>query len=436
MLRGERFEVDLGQDDEDAEASTQTAVLPGAFVNDILERKTAAPKPPTAPTLKSNTGFPEHGMRKAESRFKQRQNGKSGEKGAPRPSATSQDASFGQPATGGKARTWEEEEKARIDRENNDRLAEMSSAEIEQERQELLNSLGPEMIQKLLQRSNIDSGGAETDLSKPNEPLPGSSLKRNNADGERREKKVAFAAEDVDDHAAAAAEPELEDDDPTDSAPPAASLPAEDSIHFPHPTQPPELDPSSDSFLSDLHTKYFPSLPADPDKLEWMQAKSNPKTNTYDPSASGLEPKDIRFSFKGALIPPSTAAAIPVTAGLHHHGDAPDAAGYTIAELSHLSHSSYAAQRCIAFQTLGRILYRLGTGEYGDAGEPTEVEGGMGPLARGLWREVNQEKVTEMLVRESEGKGVDGGRHLSAKAYATEAVWLWQKGGGRRLGAE
>ena len=33
---------------------------------------------------------------------------------------------------------------------------------------------------------------------------------------------------------------------------------------------------------------------------------------------------------------------------------------------------------------------------------------------------------------ESEGKGVAGGRHMSARAYATEAVWLWQKGGGRR----
>ena len=37
---------------------------------------------------------------------------------------------------------------------------------------------------------------------------------------------------------------------------------------------------------------------------------------------------------------------------------------------------------------------------------------------------------------ESEGNGVDGGRHLSAKAYATEAVLLWRKGGGRRWKAD
>jgi hypothetical protein len=148
-----------------------------------------------------------------------------------------------------------------------------------------------------------------------------------------------------------------------------------------------------------------------------------------------LNPKDLRFSFKGELIPPKTASEIPVTAGLHHHGDAPEAAGYTISELEHLAHSSFAPQRCIAFQTLGRILYRLGKGEFGDSGEPgadtVGAEDTFGELARGLWREIEREQVIQTLVRESEAKGVDGGRHVSARAYATEAVWLWRKGGGR-----
>ena len=444
MFRGQKFEVDLGDDDESGQAQGGNAALPGAFVNDVLERKPAAAKPPTAPTLKSKTGFPDHHGPRKESRFKQRQNEKPGVPVESRPSLSEQptptNGSTKQPEPRGEARTFEEEEKARIDRENNERLAEMSPAEIEQERRELMDNLSPEMIQLLLSRSNINSGGAETDLSRHVERPPGSILKQPEAREGKTEKKVTIAAEDLDkpNREADDVSPPPSDDEGTE---PTETQPAEgDSVHFPRPPQPPPLDPDSSTFLQDLHTKYFPSLPSDPDKLEWMQQPTpNAKTNTYDPSASGLEPKDIRFSFKGALIPPSSAAEIPVTAGLHHHGEAPEAAGYTIAELSHLVRSSYAPQRCIAFQTLGRILYRLGLGEFGDAGERSDVVGaeeGFGALARGLWREMGREKITEMLVRESEGRGVDGGRHVSAKAYATEAVWLWQRGGGRRLAGE
>jgi hypothetical protein len=162
--------------------------------------------------------------------------------------------------------------------------------------------------------------------------------------------------------------------------------------------------------------------------------------SAYDASATSLNPNEIRFSFTGTLLAPRTAAEIPVSDGLHHHGDAPESAGYTIPELAHLSRSTYAAQRCVAFQTLGRILYRLGKGEFGDPGEPganlVGAEDTFGELARGLWREVDKEHVFAQLVAESEGNGVDGGKHVSAKAYATEAVWLWRKGGGRRWKAD
>lgn len=433
MFRGERFEIDLGSDDASGYAAN--TALPGAFVNDVLERPTA-PQPPTAPTLKNKTGFPEHGSRRAESRFKQRLSAQRPVESMDPPSVSAPESprngSTLQTAPSSEKVTWEEEEKARIDRENNERLADMSNAEIEQERKELMNSLSPEMIQKLLQRSSIESGSAEADLMRQREPVPGSSMKQANAMNDRVDKKVAFAEPPptVDDQLEDATG--LEDPDDNEAQPSGTEpLPADDSIHFPQPSQPPELDPSSANFLTDLHTKYFPSLPSDPEKLEWMQPTK--ASNSYDPAASALEPKDLRFSFKGALIPPSTATSIPVTAGLHHHGDAPEAAGYTIPELSHLARSTYPAQRCIAFQTLGRILFRLGKGEFGDA---AAEDGGLSVLARGLWREMGKEKVTEMLVRESEGKGVGGGRHVSAKAYATEAVWLWQRGGGRIMGAE
>lgn len=425
MIRGEKFEVDLGSDDEQ-DAGGKAGPLPGLFVGDVLERQPTSPKPPAAPTLKSKSGFPEHKKRPVESRFKQRRVVEPA-RSTPANQTVSPDEGLpvaAKPEDGGESRSWEEEERDRIDQENRQKLAEMSPAEIEQERQELMNSLSPALIQRLLQRSNIDSGSNETDLSqRPERPT-------SKPDRPKANKSVTFAEVETDVHDKGSVANDLENRAP----PPDQPLP-HDSVHFPRPHQPPDLDPSSATFLQDLHSKYFPSLPSEPDKLEWMQPPTTTKTD-YDPAATAFNAKDLRFSFKGELIPPRTALDIPVTAGLHHHGDAPDAAGYTIPELAHLSCSSYAAQRCIPFQTLGRFLFRLGKGEFGDAGEPGADSVGardtFGELARGLWGEVEREKVIETLVRESEGQGVDGGRHVSAKAYATEAVWLWQKGGGRR----
>jgi RNA polymerase II-associated protein 1 len=439
MLRGQKFEIDLGSDDEqDAAPKQASAALPAAFVGDVLERQ---PKPPSAPTLKSKSGFPEHKKRPVQGRFKQQKtqaspiNQTASTESIPDGASATSNTSV---APGGDTapKSWEEEERQRIDQENRQKLAGMSANEIEAEREELMSSLSPALLQRLLKRSNIESGSNETDLSRadlppsPAKPKPGASKSVTFADPKATDED---GGEDGSSAERMPGPPAQEDGDA-----PANQVLPQGSIHFPRPPQPPDLDPSSETFLEDLHDKYFPSLPADPDKLEWMQSSKSTK-NSYDPSATAFHAKDIRFSFTGELLGPKTAAQIPVTAGLHHHGDSPDAAGYTIAELAHLSRSVYPAQRCIAFQTLGRILYRLGKGEFGDPGEPdyndvpgVEAEASFGELARGLWYEVEQENVIETLVLESEGQGVDRGKHLSAKNYATEAVWLWRKGGGRR----
>ncbi|KAF2723475.1 hypothetical protein K431DRAFT_190758, partial [Polychaeton citri CBS 116435] len=429
MIHGEKFELDLGSDVEAGSSQPGKAApvaAPFNFVADVLERTPSAPKPPTAPTPKTDTGFPAHRKRDVKSRFRQRQQPGAASasaqpslpaQAAPTPNATTKTDTGDAPSG---PRSWFSEEKARIDRENSQKLANMSAQEIEEERAELLSSLSPALLQKLLAQSSIDSGSNESSTLYPSGDSPPKTEPQLQS---RQKKRVAFQAPaperaHLDDH---------EDED--DGTRPAGS------IHFPRPAQPPSLDPNSASFLDDLHEKYFPSLPSDPEKLEWMR-DSTPAKNTYDPSASALNPNEIRFAFSGQLIPPRSAAGIPVTEGLHHHGDAPDAAGYTIPELAHLARSSYPAQRCIAFQTLGRLLYRLGKGEFGDPGEPgantVGVEDTFGELARGLWREVEMLQVVETLIAESEGNGVDKGRHVSAKAYATEAVWLWRKGGGRR----
>lgn len=437
MIRGERFELNLSDSEDEAQQPRQP--MPAAFVGDVLERKPAAPKPPSAPTLKNKTGFPEHKKRTVESRFKK-------QKSASEPKTKdvlSKPSSVGEALSGGNAKSWEEEEKQRIDQENQQKIAAMSPEEIEEERKELLNSFGAGLLERLLKRSNIDTGSNEVDLSRPMGVEDGEEEVKPERTKPKTTKTVKFEEPVVDEEPESAPEADppkhKHDDGHHHNDGMDDSLPQHDTVHFPNPPQPPELDPSSKTFLEDLHQKYFPSLPSDPDKLEWMQPTSA-KDNTYSPNATAFNAKDIRFSFRGELIPPKMASEIPVTEGLHHHGDAPDAAGYTIAELAHLSRSTYPAQRCIAFQTLGRILYRLSKGEFGDAGEPGADRFGsedtFGELARGLWREVERLKVIQGLVEESEGRGVDGGRHLSAKTYATEAVWLWRKGGGRRWKAE
>ncbi|TKA72877.1 hypothetical protein B0A55_06642 [Friedmanniomyces simplex] len=421
MIRGERFEVDLGLEDE-GDRTARAPQLPGSFVTDVLERQPGPSNPPKAPTLKNKTGFPEHKKRTVESRFHQKR--------AAQPVQDASNPSVNASETGGeidaKPKPWVEEEKQRIDEENRQRLADMSPSQLEEERQELLSSLSPAMIERLLKRSNIESGSNESNLpSEPTQTVP--NIARPN---KTTPKFVSFAEP--------AADPEQPDkttnDDPQTTPPLLEPLPHA-PIHFPLPSQPPPLDPSSPTFLADLHTKYFPSLPTDPDKLAWMQASPSPSASEID-NHPALTPQTIRFAFTGALLAPRTASQIPTTAGLHHHGASPETAGYTIAELAHLSRSTYAAQRCLAFQTLGRLLYRLGKGEFGDPGElgeeVTGVEQGesFGELARGLWFEVERGRVIETLARESEGRG--GGRHVSARAYATEAVHLWRKGGGRR----
>ncbi|TKA75820.1 hypothetical protein B0A49_03542 [Cryomyces minteri] len=426
-VQGERFHLALDSDDEDGDArapSHRASAPPFNFVRDIQERAPAAPKPPVAPAVKSTlTGFPAHKKRSGFSRFKQ-QSSSDGCSGANRPedepSRAGRPAStFQQTATDTDGGTrFEDMERRKIDKENTQRLAEMSSEEIEQERQELLAGLNPSLIERLLKRANIDEG-SNTSGDFPT-TLP--DIQSTKPTGPKATKKVTFHEPEEASPVLTVEPPVIEPDD------------QDEDFHLNRTSEitrpPPDLDPSSSTFLTDLHTKYFPSLPTDASKLAWMS--STPSSSSYSPTASALAPASIRFAFTGALLPPRTAAAIPVTAGLHHHGDAPDAAGYTIPELALLARSSYPSQRCIAFQTLGRILYRLGKGEFGHSGDEGEgrvgVEDTMGELARGLWRCVEHEKVVDVLVAEAEGAG----RHLSAKAYATEAVWLWRLGGGRR----
>ncbi|PHH71836.1 hypothetical protein CDD82_6300 [Ophiocordyceps australis] len=320
----------------------------------------------------------------------------------------------------------DETEKSRIHLENKQKVASMSPQQVIEAQQSLLSSLDPAVVQRLLQRANIDEDTGmspfDHDLSTRREitAMPRHKLaseidtqdqataKINSSSGAHPSKRIAVGYDE--DQAPAQIPPDLF---------PIVDLPK--STHFPAAPSLPDVDFSDPNFLETLHGKYFANLPADPSKLAWMAplpSKDSPadKESPYYPH-SEIALSALRFDFRGRFLPPRLSRSIPSTIGLHHHGQAPEAAGYTIAELARLARSAVPAQRCLSFQTLGRILYRLGKGEWG-LGEDD-------PIAVGIWDAVKQNRVLDSLL---EAASTDGG-HQGTRAYAIEALWLLEKGG-------
>lgn len=458
-IKGQRFHVDLDSDgDHDNHGTAPQTSKPSplnafplhlGFVQDITERSISA-RPPTPPKLKNSaSGFPAHRTRSRPSTFKQQRTKDSREDVQThdsRPQELSVPQSRGSNPTSLDARgdgLLNETDRRRIDEENQERMASMSSAEIEREKAELLAGLSPSLIERLLRKANIDDGRTDTGMDSfiKSKAL---GLVHDTADpivpAKHVSKKVTFETSNNDtpsDTFLLMADSQIDPDTPPLVPPPdlhpASSqlpLPLPPNIHFPRPPSPPSIDPADPNFLDKLHSRYFPDLPVDPSKLAWMApipSEDSPadQESPYNPSQEFLPPTSIRFDFRGRLLPPQLARQIPSTKGLHHHGLAPEAAGYTIPELAHLSRSAVAAQRSIAYQTLGRILYRLGRGDFGNEDDE---------LYLGLWKCVEEGRVLDSLIAEAGGE--DGQGNRTCKITATEAVWLWRRGGGKRWKAQ
>ncbi|KAK2736178.1 hypothetical protein FQN57_000852 [Myotisia sp. PD_48] len=428
-FRGQRFHVDLSDDEDtnnDNNNNDNNNGNPLAFVGDIQERSPAAPVPPSAPTLSSSslTGFPASRFRRQQQR----------QKTSPAPSNPIADV------------------KKSIDQENAQRLAAMSVDEINEERADIMANLPSSLIERFLRRATIDDNHTQFD----NTPSPKKSGPFDTITKEPEQKDEVTEEKEVEDKAG---EDQLDDEtedmiSTLNDLYPASETP-DFSMHFPK--QPvrsspmPNLDPTSPYFLSDLQTHYFPNTPHDPASLSWLSPSTEaPSSSPYHPdsTASSIAPAALRFSLDGAILAPRTSLSIPLTKGLHHHAADPEAAGYTIPELGILSRSVMPPQRCLAWQILGRLLYRLGTGEFGKKDSP---------LVNGLWSVVERERVIDGMLAEASGDQLPEeliqlagdtmtaadatnsgprpgsiGKHASARAWATEALWLWNRGDGAR----
>ncbi|ODV75620.1 Rba50p CYBJADRAFT_147884 [Cyberlindnera jadinii NRRL Y-1542] len=359
-------------------------------------------------------------------------------------------------------------EAEKIHLENIEILSNMTEAERIREKEELLGSMDPRILQKLLLRSEEklskkksvnpvpefkgygdwiggDKNGEEwKDQTLDEEAVDmalgiKSSLKIEDKDQTPKPtKSVSFdpvsTVKYPDD---GAPDPEWEDvEDLDDIAPESYQLVKEadevskeeaiSNVHFLKPEVVDEddiyIDINDPDFNEKLHEKYFPDLPRDTEKLKWMTPI--PDVAIDDMVFDNVS--DLRFDFKGDLVVPNAEQSVDTSTGLHHHTDNVSLAGYTLRELAHLSRSSMSSQRCIAIRTLGRILLKLGKGKYNipdaDAMKRANTE-----FDQTFWGLIDELRVIETLEEAADEQAT---KNLSVRNYAIEALWLWKQGGG------
>ena len=390
-IPGQRFELDLDAENFTFNPISDADEQRGASfgIKDIQEHNNIAPPP--APSFKSSKfGFPEHKQRSKVSAFKRQNKAVTPTSRSISSTVEPSDRAIRHHVGKKYGFDIERQQKADISDENKRRIEQMSIEDIEEARAELTRSLNPAFLERLLKRANIDEdqqqwSGGETENH----------------------------VEDMPDLHEATTVPSQ---NVSDQHPPP-------SVHFPTPPRAGEayqpLNPDSPSFLTDLKAHYFPNTPHDPSALSWLQDPSEEETadSPYNPAKDSYRASSLRFGFNGRLIPPKESIEIDVKAGLHHHGDDSGSAGYTIPEMSMLARSTLPNQRCMAYQMLGRILYRLGRGDFGARGSE---------LQEAIWSVVEHERPLEVMMSEANRQS----GHASAKTYAVEALWLWRKGGG------
>jgi hypothetical protein len=67
----------------------------------------------------------------------------------------------------------------------------------------------------------------------------------------------------------------------------------------------------------------------------------------------------VLYCILPGLLLPYADDKVNVTQALHHHGEEPERAGYTLQELLKLSRSSLQQQRVLALTTLANILDKV-----------------------------------------------------------------------------
>ncbi|SCU95038.1 LAMI_0F00694g1_1 [Lachancea mirantina] len=446
------------------------------LLGEIIERDVQPPAPaPSAPS----SGFPELYEPEKISSWKVRLQQKKREQARAQRSGASDSVSGGKSVRRSEAQAVKPKSEAeQIDRENTTRLSSMTPKQFEFEKQELLDSIDPRVLEafrKRISKKQMSSNSESDFLDTTKAPLfaeiegaPGTWVGGDYEEAEPSDsantaanksttqansdlKKVRFEKTSISDESDQDANEEqllahkgiIADED--DIAPQEYQFMQKmdhmtneelmQDVHFINPAQNFEetfqsLDINDPNFDRVLHKKYFPNLPKEVDKLAWMKPvhKITRSEVIYDVT-------ECRFDFKGDLIPP-TRLSSTTRDGLHHHSEDPDLPGYTILELQHLSRSTFAPQRSMAIQIIGRILYKMGKQAYREVVPEVDAEtyeelGGTDAVVDKIYAMFWDLCKSCMLV-ESILDAADETRtkNISIRNYALEALWLWKQGGG------
>jgi hypothetical protein len=105
-------------------------------------------------------------------------------------------------------------------------------------------------------------------------------------------------------------------------------------------------------------------------KLEWtLPVSINPAK--LSSSSESTSSESLRFDLHGNIM--NDSISIPTYAGLHHHGDEPERAGYTITELGSLSRSTVSSQRAVSIRALAFIIAHLREGRYSSTNKSSSM---------------------------------------------------------------
>ena len=127
---------------------------------------------------------------------------------------------------------------------------------------------------------------------------------------------------------------------------------------MPEPEPEPEPEPAAGGFKPEkgwLHMDRY-----EPEKLAWTQDVVAPTAEAD--SSRPIRNKEARFDLDGKVLDPEVD--LPTHLGLHHHGDNPHQAGYTLGELVRLIRSAAQQQRTLVLATVAKVLRRAWTGGY------------------------------------------------------------------------
>ena len=263
-----------------------------------------------------------------------------------------------------------------IHSENSKRLQGMSPAEIKKAQDELRAALDPSLVARIQQRSKASgqqqqqqqqrapTGTAPTPMPPPAQQPPKPPQAPPSAMPPPAESTLPFAARS----AAPASAPGSRGTQPPAAAAPGASLTASLTASA--------TAGATAGATASLTASATAGATAEADakalerlKMEWMgeaEAEAPEPPDAGDGKRTAEEAIEaatrklgmhhVRFDLQGKVVDAARAEAIGVREGLHHHGDAPAAPGYTLAELTHLSRSAVPAQRAQALVAFAGVL--------------------------------------------------------------------------------